>query len=72
VQRGHEAENKVAVLTAKVSSLPGIQSKEQDELSLHYLTIIGFFFGCPTIVLMCLILLLGNKSMELLCCSLLN
>jgi hypothetical protein len=62
VQRGHEAEKKVAAVTATVSSLPGVQSKEQDELFLHYLTIIGFF-GCPTIALMCLVLLLGNKSM---------
>jgi hypothetical protein len=37
VQRGHEAEKKAA-LTAKVYSLPGVQSKEQNELSLHYLT----------------------------------
>jgi len=39
VQRGHEAEKKVAALTAKVYSVPGVQSKEQNELSLHYLTI---------------------------------
>jgi len=63
VQREHEAEKKVAALTAKVSSLPGVQSKEQSELSLRYLTIIGFFFGCATTVLICLVLLLGNKSM---------
>jgi hypothetical protein len=35
----HEAEKKVAALTAKVSSLPGVRSKEQNELSLDYLTI---------------------------------
>lgn len=56
MQREHEAE-KVAALTEKVSTLPGVQSKE------HYLTIIGFFFGCPITVLMCLVLLLDNKSM---------
>jgi hypothetical protein len=39
VQRGHEAKKKVAALTAKIYLLPGVQSKEQNELSLHYLTI---------------------------------
>jgi hypothetical protein len=39
VQRGHEAEKKVAALTEKVYSLPGVPSKEQNGLSLHYLTI---------------------------------
>lgn len=63
MQRQVEAEKKVAALTAKVSSLPRVQSTEQDDLGLHYLTIIGFFFGCPTTVLIYLVLLLGNKSM---------
>jgi hypothetical protein len=49
VQRGHEAETKAAALTAEVSSLPGVQSKEQ--------------IGCPTTFFICLVLLLGNKSM---------
>lgn len=56
---GFEAEKKEPALTAKVSSLPGVQSTEQDDLGLHY----SFFFGCPTTVLVYLILLLGNKSM---------
>ena len=37
VQRGHEAEKKVAALATKVSSLPGVQVKRAE--SLHYLTI---------------------------------
>jgi hypothetical protein len=58
VQTGHEGEKKVAALTAKVSSRPGVQSEQLDELASHCLTIIGlFFFECPTIILICLILL---------------